>query len=396
MLGNKKIFLLGLAAGAVLMCFTLFGYNVYTTRAAWQGLPSPDAKVQEIFGMLERYSIIPFDKGEMLTGMYRGLLEGVGDPYTQYFDQVALEAFQMRTEGMYAGIGVMSIMDPETRALTVATVFRGTPADEAGLLPGDKIIAVEGADMVGQPQEYITNLIRGPVDTTVRLTILRPYEGRRFEVDIIRALVEVPTVSHEMLDGNIGLIRIETFDRVTLPQFNNALEELTGQGMAGLIVDVRNNPGGLMPIVVQITNQLVPRGIITYTEHADGRREYHHATEDYLGLPLAVLVNGRSASASEIISAAVQDTGAGVLVGTQTFGKGIVQNLMYLSDGNAIKMTIAKYFTPNGTSIHGVGITPDVLVEMCEDLSRRIGALELEDDEQLQAGLRVLRGSETR
>jgi carboxyl-terminal processing protease len=161
-------------------------------------------------------------------------------------------------------------------------------------------------------------------------------------------------------------------------------------GMTGLIIDVRNNPGGLMPVVVQITNRLVPEGVITYTEHADGRREYHRATEEYLGLPLAVLVNGRSASASEILGAAVQDTRAGILVGTQTYGKGIVQNLMYLSDGNAVKMTIAKYFTPNGISIHGTGVTPDIIVEMDEERTRRINTLEWEEDTQLQTAWEAL------
>ncbi|MCL2203355.1 MAG: S41 family peptidase [Defluviitaleaceae bacterium] len=389
---NKNSFLIGLAAGVLFMCAVILGYNAFDTRVRWGGMQPPERKVQEIFRMLERHSIFPIDREEMLTHMYRGLLEGVGDPYTQYFDAVALEAFHIRTEGVFGGIGVMSIMDPETRMLTVANTFLGYPADKAGILPGDKIVAVDGADVVGQPQDRITNLIRGPVNTPVRLTILRPYEEKRFEVSILRALVEVPTVSHEMLAGNTGLIRLDGFDRVTLSQFEEALADLTGQNMTGLIIDVRNNPGGLMPVVVQITNRLVPYAtLITYTEHADGRREYHHAnTADHLGLPLVMLVNGRSASASEILSAAVQETGVGLLVGTQTFGKGIVQNLMYLTDGNAIKMTVAKYFTPEGTSIHGVGIAPDIVVEMDEHLSRRIGSLDFEEDVQLQAAWRLL------
>jgi carboxyl-terminal processing protease len=389
---NKKSFFAGLAAGLLVMFALTFGYGLYDRHGRWGNLPPPDVKVREIFGMLERYSIFPFDREEMLDSMYRGLLDGVGDPYTQYFDAVALEAFQMRTEGVYGGIGVLSIMDPETRTLVVGSIFRDTPADGAGLLPGDMIVAVDGVNMVGRPQEEITALIRGPVDTPVRLSIVRPLENHRFEVDVVRALIKVPTVSHEMLPGDTGLIRIDAFDRVTLDQFGNALADLAARGMTGLIVDVRNNPGGLMPVVVQITNQLIPAGIITYTEHADGRREYHHATGEGLGLPLAVLINGRSASASEILAAAVQDTGAGTLVGEQSFGKGIVQNLMYLTDGNAIKMTVAKYFTPNGTSIHGTGITPDMVVEMDEELSRRIGTLDWEEDEQLLEALRILLG----
>jgi carboxyl-terminal processing protease len=387
---NRNSFLLGLTAGIVFVCIAFLGYNAYNSRVNWGGLPSPDRKVQEIFGLLDRFSIIPFEREEMLTNMYRGLLDGVDDPYTQYFDQDALEAFRMRTEGVFAGIGVLSHMDEDGEMLTIHEVFENSPAYEAGLKPGDKFAAVDGTNVTGWLQEDVIDLVRGPVGSLVRLTMLRPGEQLLFDVTITRDLVEVPTVSYEMLPDGIGYIRINTFDRVTLPQFDTALEDLTAQGLAGLIIDVRNNPGGLMPIVVQITDRLIPYGIITYTEHADGRREYHRATEEYLGLPLAVLVNGRSASASEILSAAVQDTGAGIVVGTQTFGKGIVQNLMYLSDGNAVKMTIAKYFTPNGTSIHGVGVAPNMVVEMDDTLTRRIGILEREEDIQLQAAIYYL------
>ena len=395
---SKKSFIAGLAAGVMLMCMLFFGYSAYSARVRWEGLPNPDSKVAEIIDMLDRYSIIPFEREALLTSMYRGLLEGVGDPYTQYFDQPALEAFRIRTEGVFAGIGVMSFMDDETKSLTIGEVFARSPAYAAGLLSGDRIVAVEGECMLGQPIGYITDLIRGPVNTPVLLTIIRLEEEteRTFDINIVRALVEIPTVTSELLPNNVGYIRIDGFDRVTFSQFEKALENLTDAGIQSLIVDVRNNPGGLMPVVVQITNLLVPEGIITYTEQADGRREYHNATAEYLGLPLVVLVNERSASASEILSAAVQDTGAGIVIGTQTFGKGIVQNLMYLSDGNAIKMTVAKYFTPNGVSIHGIGVTPNILVEMDEKLSRQISIIDRADDVQLQAALEALNRFPTR
>ncbi|MCL2603425.1 MAG: S41 family peptidase [Defluviitaleaceae bacterium] len=395
---NKNSFLMGLAAGIVFVCLALVGYNEYGKRVVWQGTTPPNTKVLEIFDLLDRYSIIAFEREEMFDGMYRGLLDGVDDPYTQYFDQDALEAFRVRTEGVFAGIGVTSLMDESGEYLTVYEVFDNSPAHNAGLLAGDKFLAVDGESVVGQPQGEITDKIRGPEGTTVRLTMLRPDEydedyngdsadGLIFDVHIVRAMVEVPTVFYQMPEDGIGLIRIDGFARMTLPQFNEALDDLIGQGIRALIIDVRNNPGGSMPAVVQITNRLVPEGIITYTEHADGRREYHRATEEYLGLPLVVLVNGRSASASEILAAAVQDTGAGTIIGTQTYGKGSVQNLMYLSDGHAVKMTIAKYFTPNGISIHGIGVTPDVVVEMDEALSRRTGMLTLDEDVQLQAAI---------
>ena len=380
---NIKSFLVGLAAGALVAVVITFTAMGYAARNQWGDTPRPDIIVSEILGMLERYSITPFERDELLTNMYRGLLDAVDDPYTQYFDQYALQAFQTRTSGVFAGIGITSIMDPDTRMLTVGAVFRGSPAEGVGMFSGDSIVAVDGVNMVGHSQEYVVNLIRGPVGEAVTLTLRR--DGLDFDVEIIRALIEVPTVSHEMLDGNVGLIRIDSFDRVTQGQFNEAFQELTAQGMVGLVIDVRNNPGGLMPVVINITNQFIPPGAFaTYTEHAGGRREYAITSNDYFNLPLAILVNGRSASASEILAAAVQDTGVGTIVGTQSFGKGTVQNLMYLSDGNAIKMTIARYYTPNGISIHGTGITPCIVVEMDEDLARRVGSLTFEEDLQLQ------------
>jgi len=380
---NIKSFFIGLATGAFLAVIVTVSVIGYTTNARWGDTARPDVIVSEILGKLERYAITPFEREVLLTSMYRGLLSALDDPYAQYYDQLALQAFQERTSGVFAGIGITSIMDPETRMLTVGAVFRGSPAEGAGMLSGDSIVAVDGINMVGHSQEYVVNLIRGPLGEAVTLTLRR--DDTDFDVELIRAIIEVPTVAHEMLDGNIGLIRIVSFDRVTQNQFNTAFAELKEQGMVGLVIDVRNNPGGLMPVVINITNQFIPPGIhATYTEHAGGRREYAITSNDHFALPLAILVNERSASASEILAAAVQDTGVGTIVGTQSFGKGTVQNLMYLSDGNAIKMTIARYYTPNGISIHGTGITPCIVIEMDEDLARRVGALTFEEDVQLQ------------
>ena len=397
-LNNKKSFLMGIVVGVLIMSAAVAGYTAYMRQVRWGGGLDPNRKVMEIYSVLDRFSILPFDKAEMLESMYRGFLAGVGDPYTQYFDHEALAAFHTRTAGEYVGIGVRVMVDPADRTVTVVNVFRGAPSYEAGLLPGDKIVAVNGEDVVGRPLPEVVGLIQGPEGTSVNLTILRPYENLRFDTDVFRALIEVPTVFHEMFDiateyagyFRTGYIRIEGFDRPTLSQFSNALAELQVYGMDSLIIDVRNNPGGLLHVVEQIADLVVPEGIITFTEDVDGHREYLMAEYDYLGLPIVVLVNGRSASASELLAGAIQDTGAGVLVGTQTFGKGIVQNLRYLSDGTAIKLTVAKYFTPNGTSIHGIGLTPDFVVEMDESISRRIGDLEITEDAQLQAALKLI------
>jgi len=387
---SKTTFAIGLATGVILMLVVMFGFAAYDRHARWGGQMDPNRKIMEIYDLLNEVSMFPFDKDVMLENMYRGFLDGVGDPYTQYFDRLALEAFEERVAGAYFGIGVLVLEDAETMTLIVAQAFSGSPAAAAGLLPGDKIVEVDGEVVVGRPTAETMNRIRGPEGTPVDITVFRPYEDERFTVTIKRARITVPSVFHEMMPDQIGYIRIEGFDEATREQFSSALAELLDKGIEGLILDLRNNPGGNLHVVTHIANYFVPEGVVSYTIDASGRRQDFLSTAEYLSLPLVVLINGRSASASELLSGAIQDTGVGVLVGEQTFGKGIVQHLLRLSDGSAIKVTVAKYFTPNGTSIHGVGVAPDFEVEMDEDLSRRIGQLELEEDVQLQRALEVL------
>jgi len=424
---NKKSFAIGLAAGIVLAIIVLFGYTVYDRQMRWSGQMPPNAKIQEIYNRLSEVSIFPFDKDIMMDYMYRGFLDGVGDPYTQYFDADALEAFRVRTSGEYVGIGVLVAEHPETGHVTVMEPFRGSPAEIAGMLPGDKIVGVDGEDMEGRTLAEVIEQIQGREGTTVVVTVYRPAvsylpsedddqttedddqstgddnqpsedegyqpaEGKKLDIRVARATVTIPTVFHEMIQDQTGYIRIGGFDQATSEQFSTALEYVTNQGMKGLVLDVRNNPGGILDVVAFIADHFVPEGVITFTVDANGRRQNFNATAEYLGIPLVVLINGRSASASELLSGAIQDTGVGVLVGEQTFGKGIVQHLYYLSDGTAIKATVAKYFTPNGTSIHGVGVAPDFEVEMDDELSFQIGRLDPGEDVQLEVALQVLRG----
>ncbi|MCL2377994.1 MAG: S41 family peptidase [Defluviitaleaceae bacterium] len=387
---NKKSFAIGLAAGILLMIISVFGYNAYNRHVRWDGR-DPNRKILEIYSLLNDVSIMPLDINEMLENMYRGFLDGVGDPYTQYFDRLAHEAFRLRNEGDFVGIGVQAIMDTESGNVTIINPFRDSPAARAGILPGDQIIKVDGIDMTGRSTEDVFNRIKGPEGSPVILTILRPDEDRNFEVTIIRAQQAIPTVFHEMMPGNIGYIRLEGFNMNTKPQFREAMADLSDRGKTAIILDVRNNPGGVLYVVTYITNYFVPEGVITYVIDADGHRVDYNADADYLGLPLVVLINGRSASASELLAGAIRDTGAGVLVGEQTFGKGIVQHLYPLADGSAVKTTVAEYFPPSGTPIHMVGVPPDIEIEMEEALSRMIGHLELAEDIQLMMALHVIR-----
>ena len=259
---------------------------------------------------------------------------------------------------------------------------------------GDFIVGVDEVSVIGKLVDEVVAMVRGPEGEDVTITIYRPYENERFDVVITRARVEIPLVHHEMhvLDeGRIGYIHIDGFDgRPSQGQFISALEELMDEGMDGLILDLRNNSGGLLDVVNYITNMLIPEGVITFTENNRGERRYHYSTEGYLGLPLVLLVNGRSASASEVLSGAVRDTGVGTIIGERTFGKGVVNQVFPLSDESAVQLTIQKYFTPNGDTIHGIGVEPDIVIEMDPALSRMIGQLDLEDDVQLQKALEVI------
>jgi carboxyl-terminal processing protease len=390
-----KWFCSGALASALVMLIVFAGMNIYVRQVRWHGI-DPNTKISEIYDYVSRFSIMPYDKEAMLDNMYKGFLEGVGDPYTQYFNNETLSAFRARTDGVFVGIGVVILVEAEDAYVTIASVFNDSPAARAGLLPGDQIVRVNGTDVAGKPREDVVNMITGPEDSTVEITVFRPSDNNRIDFEITRAKVEVPSIFHKMhytdSEETIGYIRIESFDRATPGQFDAALAELYADGMNGLIIDVRNNPGGLLCAVNEITDRLIPEGIIVYTINAAGKRENSYSGASFLGLPLVLLVNERSASASEVLSGAVRDTETGTLVGVQTFGKGIVQNLLPLSDGTAIKLTVQRYYTPDGESIHGVGIEPHITVEMCETLSRRIGDLEPEEDIQLQKALEVICG----
>jgi len=385
-------FFTGMLIGMLLMMagFLLFGqiralYNVLTEQPI-----AVNDKIDEIMSILDSHSINPFEEDELKESMFRGLLAGVGDPYTTYLDSRTFSSFMQSAEGTYGGIGVVVQSDPIDKIVTVHVVFEGTPGAMAGLQPGDKFMGINGIDVSSAALEEVTSMTQGRAGTSVTLTIYRPSEDRLFDVNIVREQINIPTVNSEMLPNNIGYIRISSFDRVTVGQFQDAFDELQEQQMEGLIIDLRNNPGGLLDVVTRITNMLTPEGIIVYTEDKHGNREYIYSDADYAGLPLVILVNEFSASASEVLSGAVRDLNVGILVGETTFGKGIVQNLYPLRDGSAIKVTVATYFTPGGISIQGEGLVPDYVVEMSSEDAIRIGQLEFDEDVQLNKAHEII------
>jgi len=259
------------------------------------------------------------------------------------------------------------------------------------LLPNDIIYKVEGEEVTGEDLTEVVSKIKGKEGTEVNITIYRDGVSEPMEFTIIRQKINIPTIEYEMLDDDIGYIQIVEFDDITISQFSRALRTLERKGMKSLIVDVRNNPGGLLNSVMEILDRLLPESLIVYTEDKNKQREEKHAKKpDQFNKPMVVLINGNSASASEIFAGALQDYNKATVVGTTSFGKGIVQSVIPLSDGTAVKLTISKYFTPKGRNIHGTGIVPDVEIDLDEELKQLI-TIPHDQDNQLQKAIEILK-----
>ena len=280
--------------------------------------------------------------------------------------------------------------------ILVVEPYDGAPGKEAGMRKNDVIVTVNGESVADQDLNSVVAKIKGDEGTTVNIGIRRDGSDDITELTVTRRKVEIKTVAYEMLDDSVGLITISEFDKVTAQQFKEAYAQLETLGMKGLVIDIRSNPGGLLNVVVDMLDEILPDGLIVYTEDKYGnRQEYNGSNPDVIDVPLAVLVNGESASASEIFAGAVQDYGAGTIIGTQTFGKGIVQTIRRMSDGSAIKYTMAKYFTPKGQDIHGHGVTPDIVEELSDEFNN-LTEYDASKDNQLQKAIEVIKGDITR
>lgn len=321
-------------------------------------------KMELLNSLIDRYYIGDVDETDLSEGVYKGYIEGLGDPYSVYYDEEETKQMSESLSGEFGGVGALMSQDRETGVITVLQVYDGSPAQEAGMRDGDTLYKVEGEEVTGEDLSDVVSKVKGEKGSQVTLTVLRADTGDEEELTITRDTIEAQTVSHEMKENNVGYIRITEFDIVTYEQYKEALEDLEDQGMERLIVDLRSNPGGNLDTVCDILDLMLPEGLIVYTEDKNGEREeYTSDEENQFDKPLVVMMNGYSASASEIFAGAIQDYGLGQIVGTQSYGKGVVQSVFDLQDGTSVKLTIAEYFTPNGRSIDGEGITPDVEVE---------------------------------
>lgn len=344
------------------------------------------AKMKVIENVIDTYFYKEdVDKDAMVDGIFKGMVESLGDPYSEYYSKEELESLYQDSLGVYYGVGAYVSLDTTTGLAKVSGIIADSPAEEADLRAEDIIYKVDDVDVTGMSLQETVSLIKGDENTTVKLTLIR--DGKEIEKEVTRRKVESPTVKFEMLDDGMAYIQITEFDTVTVDQFTEAMAMARGNDMKGLILDLRSNPGGNLSSVVSIAKQMLPKGLIVYTEDRDGNREeYSCDGSKELDVPMVVLVNGNSASASEILAGAIKDYGIGTLVGTTTFGKGIVQRPIELSDGSAVKLTISSYYTPNGINIHGIGIEPDV---ECEFDSERYYSDEAYDN-QLEKAKEVL------
>ncbi|MBR5712316.1 MAG: S41 family peptidase [Lachnospiraceae bacterium] len=347
-------------------------------------------KVERLASVLDYYYYQDIDYNDIADGIYHGMVNGVGDPYTTYYNAKEFAAFQESSDGKYAGFGSrVTIGDNGYPLLT--QVFENGPAYKAGIRTGDYVVEVDGESTYGVDTDILVTKMRGEVGSTVEVVVYREGEPDYITFTVIRDIVEIPTVSYEMLENNIGYISVLEFDEVTAQQFTEAVNDLTKQKMKALVVDLRGNPGGLLSTVKSMLSRIVEKGkMLVYMEDKNGRREEHTSdSTKTVDVPIAVLMNGYSASASEVFAGCLQDYGKAILVGTQSFGKGIVQTLYPLGDGTGIKLTVSAYYTPNGRNIHKTGLTPDILVELDDEL-KKLSTIPHDKDNQLKAAVDAL------
>jgi len=362
-----------------------------TTTGAAIDWDKVSRKSNQLYNTIDDYYLNEIDNDKMQDGIYKGMVDSLGDQYTVYYTADEYKQFTTASSGTYCGIGVAVSQNVTTGAITIVKTFKKGSGAEEGMLPGDVIYKVAGKKIEGLELSKVVSQIKGEEGTFVKVTVLR--NGKEIEFNLERRQLEIDTVTYRMeeKDGKkIGYIAVSEFDEVTASQFKSALKDLEKEGMQGLVIDLRDNPGGLLDVTCEMLDRMIKKGILVYTVDKNGKRVDEEATDNLsFDKPVAILVNGNSASASEVFSGAMKDYKAATLVGTNTFGKGIVQSIVPFEDGTAMKVTVSKYYTPNGVNIHGTGIKPDVVEELNKE-ALKDGKLDRKEDNQLDKALDVV------
>ena len=377
----------------MVFCITTFAYdkeilgneNYYESLFALRTYSGEFEKLKKVMAVIEDDYLKEYDVEKLEEGAIRGLLEALDDPYTSYFDKSETESFLMETEGDYEGVGMYISLDTEKDTVIVLSPLEGSPAEEAGVLPGDYVTAINDVSVVGVSLEEVATRLKGTAGSEVKVKFVRYSESGDKEViekTMTRRKVELTSFKYEILDGNIGYVAFSSFDENVTSKFEEACKELfKKQKVQGLIIDLRDNPGGLLDVAVDVADALLPTGKIVYTVDKKGNEEVAYSDSKCVDVPIVVIVNENSASASEILAAAIKDYG-GKVVGTTSYGKGLVQEFKSLRDGTYVKVTISEYFSPNGNKINEIGVEPNVVVE--DDSSTK-------EDEQLQKAIEEIK-----
>jgi carboxyl-terminal processing protease len=372
-----------------------FNNKAYIPLAEYRQLKSvynEFSKVIAVEEYVKQNYLRDVDTKKMIDGQLKGILQSLEDPYSNYMTQDEFASFLQQTSGTYAGIGVV-VTPGEDNIITVVSPIEGTPGEKAGIKSGDKILKVDGIEFPADKMDEAVKVMKGEANTKVVLTLLREdKEGKDkiFNLELTREIIRLVTVKSNIIDDDIGYINITSFDDLTYKDFKTELDKLGRKNIKGLIIDLRNNPGGLLDRCVQIADELLGEGVVVYTQTKDGKRTYEKSGKSMVDYPLVLLVNGGSASASEILAGAIKDHNRGTIIGTTTFGKGVVQRIKDLDDGSGLKLTISEYFTPNGVNIHGIGIEPDIVVELPEEVDE-IGVENLKEDTQLKKAIEEIK-----
>ena len=393
----KTIMIITLTAFITFLITTIVGYNYISNGNGKLMLLGTDVEDEEVSTLLQtyrelidKYYLGEVNEEELKEGAIRGYIEGLGDPYTEYISKEEMEEYMQNTLGNYVGIGIYMTTNTQNGHIVVLSTMKGSPAESAGLKPGDEIISVNDEDCTTKNSTEVSNKIKGEEGTTVKLGILR--DGQTLNFEIKRENIKVNPVEGKVLSYNIGYIKFTSFDETTAEDFKKTYEELAKQKIKSLIIDLRNNGGGLVDQAVDIADYFLEKDkVVIYEVDKNGKEEAEISENDpIINMPVVILTNGNTASASEILAGSLKDYGKATIVGTTTYGKGVIQQILTFKDGSGLKITTEEYQTPNHNKINKIGIEPDEVVELPDTVENKLDVPE-EQDTQLQKAIEILK-----